>query len=147
MRKVNCELLEDRVKNTVNPWKAGKFMTLVERPHSANTYALSKIWFECCTIPLCVQTINTITSTIKSWLYQDCFKKPAELVLYRDTKNGSLGLHNVQYCSLALLFRMFCEISCHPQFRHSLLATTLYHTQVLGEWCGVDVPLPPYYNQ
>ena len=45
-RKVNGDQLQSRIKNTVGPWKAGRFMPLTLRPYSANTYALSKVWFK-----------------------------------------------------------------------------------------------------
>ena len=46
-RKVNGDLLVDRVKNTMGPWKGGKFMPLSLRCHSVNTYCLPKVWFKC----------------------------------------------------------------------------------------------------
>ena len=84
-RKVNGEQLQTRVKNTIGPWKAGKFMPLTLRPYSANTYALSKVWFKCSNINLRVQDISAINSQVKSWVYQDCLEKNNELVLYRWT--------------------------------------------------------------
>ena len=42
-RKVNCDELVDKVKNTTGAWKAGKFMPLISRPHSVITYCLSKV--------------------------------------------------------------------------------------------------------
>ena len=80
-------------------------MPLTLRPFSANTYALSKVWFKCSSINLRVQDINTINSQVKGWLYQDCFEKPSETVLYRDSTDGGLGLFNVKIRSLALLIR------------------------------------------
>ena len=35
--KTNGDLIQDRVKNTLNPWKGGKFMPLTQRGHSVNT--------------------------------------------------------------------------------------------------------------
>ena len=35
-RKANGDQLQSRVKNTIGPWKAGKFMPLTLRPYSAN---------------------------------------------------------------------------------------------------------------
>ena len=84
-RKVNGDQLQSRVKNTVGPWKAGRFMPLTLRPFSANNYALSKVWFKCSSINLRNQDIDAINSLVKSWLYQDCLEKPRELVLYRDS--------------------------------------------------------------
>ena len=85
-------------------------MPLTIRPFSANSYALSKVWFKCSAI----QDINTINSQVKGWLYQDCFEKPSEIVLFRDTVDGGLGLFNVKIRALALLIRAFLETAVHP---------------------------------
>jgi hypothetical protein len=115
-RKVNGDQLQQRVKNTVGPWKAGRFMPLTLRPYSANTYALSKVWFKCSSVNLRNQDIDSITSQVKSWLYQDCLEKPSELVLYRDSLVGGLGLFHVKTRSLALLIRSFMETASNPNF-------------------------------
>ena len=146
-RKVNGDLLQSRVKNTVGPWKAGRFMPLTLRPFSANNYALSKVWFKCSSINLRTQDIDNISSQVKSWLYQDCFEKPNELVLYRESHAGGLGLFHVKTRSLALLIRSFMETACNPAFRHNLLHEILFRYHVLGE---VTLPNPgflPYYDQ
>ena len=67
-------------------------MPITMRPYSANTYALSKVWFKSGSINLRVSDINTINSSVKSWLYQDLFEKPGEVVLYRSSEDGGLGL-------------------------------------------------------
>ena len=51
-RKINCDELQDRVQKTIGPWRGGKFMPLTSRPHSINTYCLSKIWFRTSSINL-----------------------------------------------------------------------------------------------
>ena len=143
-RKVNGEQLQTRVKNTIGVWKAGKFMPLTLRPYSANTYALSKVWFKCSSINLRTQDIDTITSQVKSWLYQDCFEKPSELVLHRDSHAGGLGLKTR---SLALLIRSFMETACHPAFRHNLLHEILFRYHVLGEESLPNPGFLPYYDE
>ena len=45
-RKANGDHLVEKIKNTINPWKAGRFMALKMRPYSANSYAVSKVWFK-----------------------------------------------------------------------------------------------------
>ena len=132
-RKVNGEQLQTRIKNTVGPWKAGRFMPLTLRPYSANTFALSKVWFKCSCVNLRIQDINVITSQVKSWLYQDCLEKPSELVLYRNSADGGLGLFHVQIRSLALLIRSFLETSANPKFRHSLYHEVIYRYHVLDD--------------
>ena len=145
-RKANGDQLQSRIKNTVGPWKTGKFMPLTLRPYSANTYALSKVWFKCSSINLRVQDINTINSQVKGWLYQDCFEKPSETVLYRDSTDGGLGLFNVKIRSLALLIRSFLETALHPAFRHSLYHEALFRYHVLNDDSVPNPGFPPYYD-
>ena len=146
-RKVNGDILQTRIKNTVGPWKAGRFMPLSQRAFSANCYALSKVWFKCSVVNLRVQDNNVITSQIKSLLYQDLLIKPSELVLYRGTEVGGLGLMNVSMRSLALLIRSFLETSINPNFRHSLLHEHLYRYHVMGEHSWPDPGFAPYYDK
>ena len=146
-RKVNGEQLQERVKNTVGPWKAGRFMPLTLRPYSANTYALSKVWFKCSSVNLRNQDIDSITSQVKSWLYQDCLEKPSELVLYRHSLVGGLGLFHVKIRSLALLIRSFMETASNPNFRHNLLHEVLFRYHVLGEDSLPNPGFLPYYDE
>ena len=44
-KKANGDTLQTRIKNTIGPWQAGKFMPLNQRPWSINSYALSKCWY------------------------------------------------------------------------------------------------------
>ena len=145
-RKVNGEYLQARIKNTVGPWKAGRFMPLSQRAFSANCYGLSKVWFKCSVVNLRVQDLTTITSQIKSWLYQDLLIKPSELVLYRGTEVGGLGLMNVKIRSLALLIRCFLETSTNPNFRHSLFHEHLFRYHVMREHSLPDPGFTPYYD-
>ena len=80
-------------------------------------------------------------------MYQDCFEKPSELVLYRDSKDGGLGLLNVKIRSLALLIRSFLETSVHPQFRHSLLHEILFRYHIQGETSLPNPGVTPYYDK
>ena len=122
-------------------------MPLTLRPFSANTYALSKVWFKCSSVNLRNQDIDSINSQVKSWLYQDCLEKPSELVLYRNTQAGGLGLFHVKIRSLALLIRSFLETASNPKFRHSLLHEVLFRYHVLGETCLPNPGFLPYYDQ
>ena len=145
-RKANGDLLQTKVKNTVGPWKAGRFMPLTLRPYTANTYALSKVWFKCSSINLRTQDITTINSQVKSWMYQDCLEKPSELALYRKPEDGGLGLFNVKLRALSLLIRTFLETATNPQFRHSLFHEILFRYHVLGEESLPNPGFPPYYD-
>ena len=146
-RKANGDLLQSRIKNTIGPWKTGRFMPLTMRPYSVNTYVLSKVWFKCSSISLRVQDVTSINSHVKSWLYQDCYEKPGELVLHRQADQGGLGLFHVKMRSLALLIRSFMETAANPNFRKSLFHQLLYRYHVLGEDDLPDPGLPPYYDQ
>ena len=42
-RKINCDELLTKVQNITGAWKGGKFMPLTSRPHSLNSYCLSKV--------------------------------------------------------------------------------------------------------
>ena len=90
-RKHNGDELQERMKNTVGPWKAGKFMPLSMRPHSLNCYALPKLWHKCATIDLRVGDVVAINKIAKSWLYADLLEKPEELALYRQPDAGGLA--------------------------------------------------------
>jgi hypothetical protein len=93
------------------------------------------------------QDITTINSQVKSWLYQDCLEKPSELVLYRKTENGGLGLFNVKIRALALLIRTFLETSANPTFRHSLFHEILFRYHVLDEVSLPNPGFPPFYDK
>ena len=70
-RKANGDILQNRITSTINPWKSGKFMPLTSRPWSINSFALSKVWFKCSSVDLRVADLNTIASSVKSWLYHN----------------------------------------------------------------------------
>ena len=89
-RKSNGDIIQQRVSNTINSWKAGKFMPLTMRPWSVNSFVLAKVWFRCGSVDLRVGDINAINSSIKSWLYADLLEKPSELVMCRPASYGGL---------------------------------------------------------
>ena len=144
---MNGDIIQDKVRKIVGSWKSGRFMPLVLRPYSVNTYALSKVWFKCSSVNLRSMDMDFITSQVKSWIYQDCLEKPSELVLYRDSIDGGLGLFHVRMRSLAILIRSFLETAINPCFRHSLLHEILYRFHVLGEDSIPDPGYLPYYDR
>ena len=103
-RKLNCDELQTKVKNIIGAWRGGKFMPLSNRPHSLNTFCLSKVWFRCASVNLRVFDVSKITSNIKSWLFADQLEKPEEVVLHLPRKFGGLELINVQYKALSCPF-------------------------------------------
>ena len=66
-RKTNNDDLQTRVEKCINSWRAGKFMPLVSRPFSLNTYCLSKVWFRTASVDLRVGDVTAITKKIKSY--------------------------------------------------------------------------------
>ena len=81
-RKENNDQLVSRVKDKLGSWKSRKFMPLVSRPFSVNSYGLSKLWFRAHSVDLRAGDISTVTSLCKSYIYQDMLEKPNELVLF-----------------------------------------------------------------
>ena len=145
-RKANGDILQSRIKNTIGPWQAGKFMPLTERPWSLNSYALSKLWYKCNCIDLRAMDITAINSKVKAWLYADQFEKPEELVLYRPALLGGLGLHHVQLKAQAMLIRSFLETATNPNFLHSLFHNSLFRYHVLQHRDLPDPGPTPYYS-
>ena len=132
-RKANCDLVVDRVVKTINHWKSGKFMPLLLRPWSVNTHVLSKVWFKCGSVDLRVGDINSINTSIKSWLYSDLLVKPSESVMCRPSSYGGLNVMNVRFKALATLIRCFLETAAIPQYRHSLLHSSLYRYYIMED--------------
>ena len=130
-RKANGDALQLRIQNTIRPWKAGKFLPLTQRGWSVNTYALSKIWFRSKSIDLRVCDVNNITSSCKSWIYQDILVKPEEMILHRPHHHGGLGLHSVKYKALAGFITTFIQTAANPVYRQNLLHSALFRKYVL----------------
>ena len=146
-KKANGDALQQKIENTIRPWKSGKFMPVTQRGWSLNSFALSKIWFKTKCVELRACDIKKITSTYKSWLYQDMLAKPEEMVLHRPHHHGGLGLHSVKFKAMAGYITTFLQTAANPKFCPNLLHSLLYQKHVLGEdVLGVPVTLPPYFN-
>ena len=111
-RKINNDELQKRVQSCIGSWKSGKFMPLVCRPFSLNTYCLSKVWYRTGSVDMRVGDISAITSKVKSYCYQDLYQKPSEVLLYRGVEEGGLGLHHLRSKSLANLISTFIQTAC-----------------------------------
>ena len=61
----NSDILVQRVRNMINPWRGGKCMDLTERAHAINCYDLSKIWYRCGFINLREGDVSLILSIVK----------------------------------------------------------------------------------
>ena len=146
-RKANGDIIQQRVANTINPWRGGKFMPLTMRPCSINNYAFSKVWFRCGSVDLREGDIATINKSVKSWLYADLFEKPSEAVMCRPPAYGGLGVSSVRNKTKAILVKTFLETAVNPKFRHSLLHSTLFRYHVMGDSTVPDPGFLPYYQQ
>ena len=145
-RKVNGDDLQTKVQNIVGGWKGGKFMPLTNRPHSLNTFCLSKVWFKCSSINLRICDFKKINSSIKSWLFADQLEKPEEHILTRSRKEGGLGLINVQCKAQSLIIRSFLETALLPNFHHNQYHVALYKWYVEDRRDIVHPAQPPYYD-
>ena len=145
-RQVNGELMVKEVNNTIRKWKSGKFVPFTSRPISVNTYILSKLWYKTSAIDFRIGDEEKIVSSLKSWIYQDCFLKPEEEILYRRTQCGGLGLHNIAAKGTANLTVSFIQSAISPNFVRNLYHEALYNYFILG--IGTKCPnRPPYYSE
>ena len=53
------------------------------------------MWFITHSLDFRVQYVTKVTSLVKSWLYQDQFIEPEEMIMYRPPSYGGLGVQNV----------------------------------------------------
>ena len=90
-RKINCDELKTRVKNTVGSCRSGKHLPLVCRPFSLNSFALSKVWFRTESVDWRQGNIQDISRKCKSWCYQDLLQKQSEVILYMGGGSGGFG--------------------------------------------------------
>ena len=122
-------------------------MSLTQRPWSVNSFAISKIWFKCNCLDIRALDANSVTSKVKAWLFADQLEKPEEMICYRPTSYGGLGLHHVKYKALAMLIHSFLETAANPKYLHNLYHTSLYRYHVLMHRDLPDPGHPPYYNE
>ena len=106
-RKANGEILQERIKQVINPWKGGRFMSLILRSHSVNCYAYSKLLYRCNIVDPRSEDLQAFTSAAKSFVCLGLLCKPKENVLYRETKDGGLGLLHIQCRAKAALLSTF----------------------------------------
>ena len=144
-RKSNGDDLQDKMKNVVGPWRAGRHMPLTMRPFSLNSYAFPKLWHRCNTIDLRVGDVTAINKQAKAWLYADMLEKPEELALYRQPVHGGLGLTHVQLRALAYQINCFLETSCNPKFKRNQYHEALLKFYVFEEYIS-EPDLPPFFR-
>ena len=146
-RKHNGDLIQERARSTINPWRGGKFMTITQRGLSVNNYCLSKIWFRTASLDLRAMDITKITTLVKSWIYADQLVKPEELVLYRSRKQGGLNLCNVKYRALAEQIKSFLDTAVNPKYRRNEYHKALYDWHVLELKTSANPGRPPYFSE
>jgi hypothetical protein len=144
-RKANGDTLQERVRNTIGPWKAGRFMPLNFRAHSINCFAYSKLLYRCNVIDIRKADIKYFVSQSKSFMYADLLEKPEERILYRSTEDGGLGLHNIQCRAQAALMSTFLQMAANTTFLPNHYHNTLYRHYVLGESLPAP-PVPPHFQ-
>ena len=94
-----------------------------------------------------VGDISAISSKIKSYIYQDLYQKPSEVLLYRRVEDGGLGLHHLQSKALANLISTFLQTACSKRFQQSLYHSWLYKYHVEGLTDLPNPGFPPYYGK
>ena len=122
-KRINGEIMVEQVKKKMDAWKTGRFMPLVSRTWSVNSLVFSKLWFKTASIDLRVGDISKMTSEVKSWIYQPHLTKPQESLLYRDIKEGGLGLFNIAARAKANILVSFCQSA----FGHKCSINMFHH--------------------
>jgi hypothetical protein len=89
---------------------------------------------------------NAIASYVKGWLYQDTLIKPQEMIMYRDTSAGGLGVHNVKCRAMAMLIHTFLAQAISPRFTINMYYNTLYRWHVLEDRDLPNPGCPPFYS-
>ena len=145
-RKENGSDLKKKVSDQIKNWKSGKFMPFTSRPWSLNVYCLSKIWYKTACLDLLLGDSTAMTSCLKGWLYQDMILKPQEMMLYRQTDAGGLGLINIRIRALAMLIHTFLTLAVNPNFQtnHYLQALFKWHVEEDREISNPG--RPPYFS-
>ena len=146
-RKMNNDELQRRINTCIGSWKSGKFMPLICRPFSINTYCTSKVWFRTGVVDLRVSDVTAITSKLKSYVYQDLYQKPSEVMFYRRVEEGGLGLLHVQSKAQAHLISTFLQTAAGTKFRASLFHSWLFQYHVLEDTTLPDPGFTPYYDK
>ena len=145
-RRENGDILSEKITTQMNSWKSGKFLPLTSRPWSINQYSLSKLWYRTACIDLRVGDSRKISTSVKSWLSQDLLLKPSEVLCYRQTSDGGLGLLCLQVRAQAHLIHNFLQQAVNPRFTRNVYLHALYRFYILDEVSDKEPPRPPYYS-
>ena len=116
------------------------------RPWSLNQYSLSKLWYRSSCLDLRSADCSNISTSIKSWLYQDLLLKPSEHLCYRQPREGGLGLLCVKVRAQAHLIHSFLQQAANPLFKRNVFLHALYRQYILEETSDPEPPRLPYYS-
>ena len=145
-RALNGDELTKKVRATISSYKAGRHSPLVCRPHTVNTYVMSKIAYRSAIVNFRMQDINHIQWTIKQWITQNLLLKPPEILLFRDIEQGGLGLLHTGARCTANLVKTFIQ-QAHPNSQHfNLYLNTLFRCYVEEELDKNTLKRPPFYS-
>ena len=101
---LNGEELVQRIRDSTNAFKAGRFMPITTRPWVTNIYLMSRINYRSCALNLRQQDVQKIQPATKAWVTQGFLIKPNETILYRNPEEGGLGLvHTATRCKANLI--------------------------------------------
>lgn len=145
-RQANGDNLVERIANTIGPWRGGKFMPLILRPHSVNSYCFSKLWLKCSSVDLRQAGISRITSLAKSWIYADLLIKPDLITLYKSRSEGGLNLIHVKYRAMAELIKSFIDSSINPKYKCNIYHKALFEWNVENNYCMKNPGKSPFYS-
>ena len=87
----------------IGPWRTGRQMALISRPHLINSTVYHKLYHRCTTGDITVCDTTSITRQVKSWLYSDLLEKQEKNALHRNIEDGGLGLQNIEIQALLFL--------------------------------------------
>ena len=143
--EINGEDPAQRVKDTIVGYKAGRFLPLVSRPLSANTFISLKLSYRSAIFNLQQQDINKTQSATKQWVTQGMLLKPPELLLHRNPEEGGLGLVHAGARCKANLITCFVDQD-HPGSRFS----NSYLNSLFRCYVTLEMPLdlikgPPFF--
>ena len=96
-------------------------------------------------IDMRVGDTNKITSTVKSWIYQPQLVKPQESLLYRDIKEGGLGLLNDMASAKANLIASFCQSALGKKGELNQYHHNIFRYYDLGDKIN-NPSKPPWYS-
>ena len=90
--------------------------------------------------------LGAITSTVKSWLYQDMLEKPQEMLIYKQVELGGLGVYHIKMRAMAMLIQTLLSQAISPCFSNNQYHKALYYWHVLDDRTIPDPGQPPYYS-